>query len=381
MPPKRRSQPVDILDKAVLDSSGAVVVPPQKSTPPASPIKKPQPKKNPDDKPVCCFGKNCKLTNPLHRKRYFHDGEGEVEFNTLKDSIANLKDVMAKDSDTQEEKITKVDAYKTLLVSALETNKIGPEEKRLVRKYQKQMGVSVDQHAGLLAQIGWTEDDYFDGIRTVKDYDVMKEVEMLSNNEIGVIWIQNGSTEFGQEGDSVFAKVHTKFFQTMSCAQGNYVVDKIGIVVNKALKMQFNATKTEFNAKGFGEEEWAFHGSSQDAIQSISKSGFLMPKNNNKTAQLDSGFFGSGIYLTFYSDYALFYSEQRKSNQMLLCQVLPGKSFKCKKRMDGKKLEKGYDSHFSPKGNEIVMFNPKAILPKYIIQFRVNDAKIRQQEG
>lgn len=68
---------------------------------------------------------------------------------------------------------------------------------------------------------------------------------------------------------------------------------------------------------------------------------------------LDDGFFGKGIYLSFYADYAMFYSEERKSDQVLLSQVLPGKSFRCSGRMDGADCQKGYHSHYSPKGNEV----------------------------
>ena len=38
-----------------------------------------------------------------------------------------------------------------------------------------------------------------------------------------------------------------------------------------------------------------------------------------------------------------------------------------KKRMDGKACVKGYDSHFSPKKKEIIIFNSRCILPKYIV--------------
>ena len=77
------------------------------------------------------------------------------------------------------------------------------------------------------------------------------------------------------------------------------------------------------------------------------------PKKIKKVKLLDDGFFGKGIYLSFYADYAMFYSEERKSDQVLLSQVLPGKTFKCAGRMDGADCQKGYHSHYSPKGNEV----------------------------
>jgi hypothetical protein len=46
-------------------------------------------------------------------------------------------------------------------------------------------------------------------------------------------------------------------------------------------------------------------------------------------------------------------------------------------RMDGQGLMKNFDSHQSPKGNEIVLFDSAQILPRYIIEFSEKDAKER----
>jgi hypothetical protein len=77
----------------------------------------------------------------------------------------------------------------------------------------------------------------------------------------------------------------------------------------------------------------------------------------------------------------MWYSDERGSDQVLLCKLLPGKKYKCNKRMDGEGLVKGYDSHVSPKGNEVVLFEPSQILPRYIITFVAKEAEEREQEG
>lgn len=48
--------------------------------------------------------------------------------------------------------------------------------------------------------------------------------------------------------------------------------------------------------------------------------------------------------------------------------------------MDGAGCKAGYDSHFSPKGNEIIMFDPAACLPRYVIAFKAQEEKEREQE-
>jgi hypothetical protein len=103
-------------------------------------------------------------------------------------------------------------------------------------------------------------------------------------------------------------------------------------------------------------------------------------KAKKKIEVLDDGYFGSGIYFSFYSDYAMWYSEERDSSQILLCKLLTGRTFKCEGRMDGKPCMDGYDSHFSPKGNEIIMFASAGCLPRYIIKFTKQDEQEREQE-
>lgn len=49
--------------------------------------------------------------------------------------------------------------------------------------------------------------------------------------------------------------------------------------------------------------------------------------------------------------------------------------------MDGKGCKKGYDSHSSPKENEIVVFQPAQTLPRYIITFESKEAEEREQES
>jgi hypothetical protein len=44
-----------------------------------------------------------------------------------------------------------------------------------------------------------------------------------------------------------------------------------------------------------------------------------------------------------------------------------GKVYKCPGRMDGAKLQEGYDSHEDPSGYEWVIYHEASILPVYVI--------------
>ena len=87
-----------------------------------------------------------------------------------------------------------------------------------------------------------------------------------------------------------------------------------------------------------------------------------------------------GIYFTRYADYALWYSDERESDQVLLCKVITGKMFHCKGRMDGQGCQPGHDSHLSPKENEIIIFQTRQILPLYVVTFIAKDDEEREQE-
>lgn len=259
----------------------------------------------------------------------------------------------------------------------------------------------------LLGQLGWTEDEYEDGVRPEKtDIDLDEENAILADPDGSkVIWIKKDEYPSKQH-ENTFGRVCTSFYQTMNKAQMNFRVTKIGVIVNTKLRTNFDKKKEELtmNNKPLN-EAWGFHGTSEEAIMKIAKTGFLHPdqiakinaaaaagsdkksKGKKKAAKkpaitvLDDGYFGAGIYFSCFSDYAMWYSEEKDSEQVLVAKLLQGEIFKCQKRMDGSKCMKGFDSHFSPKGNEIIMFDPNACLPRYIIAYESQEEEEREQES
>ena len=61
----------------------------------------------------------------------------------------------------------------------------------------------------------------------------------------------------------------------------------------------------------------------------------------------------------------------KDASKLLLCQVLPGKVYRCRHVIQGEKLRQGFDSHMSPDGKEVVIFNSHHILPSYIVHYTV----------
>lgn len=200
-----------------------------------------------------------------------------------------------------------------------------------------------------------------------------EEKEILKSADGFKIIVIRASQKRTKEQEAVWASVTSRFYQTMSKAQANYAIKSIGVIVNAKLKDAYMKKKQEMlkKDKRHHQEEWGFHGSSESSIGAIAKEGFKHPddlaKENEKSKPatkkkapakkvapkiqvelLDEGYFGKGIYFSMYSDYAMWYSEERESNQILLSKLLTGKVYQCTGRMDGQDRQTGCDSHYSP---------------------------------
>lgn len=295
-----------------------------------------------------------------------------------------------------------VEMYRGLLRTMLMNKReITAEKKRLLREVRRENGIPDAVHTALLGKFGWSEDEYEDGERAAAadgDADLPEERAALAAPDgFAVVWLEKDRMGHGSGSDAdkarenVFGRVCMRFFQTMAKAQGNFTVAAVGVVANARLRARYAALRAEYAAAGKDGEQWGFHGTSTAAVAAIVRTGFLAPgeiqaanrrrSKKSRIRVLDSGYFGSGIYFSDYSDYAMFYSDTRASNEILLCQLLPGRAFRCTARMDGRSNMPGYDSHISPGGNEIVIFNPAACLPRYIIRFSHQPDTTRTQES
>jgi len=284
----------------------------------------------------------------------------------------------------------KLDAYKLLLRTVVAKPKISVDEKRLMREYRKGNNISEEDHYKLLSFFGWSHEEYDDGEKRDDECDLAVERKILMENGNEIIKIKKEDTLNNKEFDLVYSRVISRFFTTMSAAQGNFTLTGVDVIVNSETRKKYNQTKLEFKERAIETtEEWVFHGTTRDSIGKIAMGNFLHPddikklpkaKKQKKVKLLDEGYFGKGIYFSVYSDYALWYSDERKSDQVLLCKVLTGKVYQCPGRIDGQGCQAGFHSHLSPKKNEIIIFEPKQILPLYVVTFKINDEEDRSQE-
>jgi aprataxin and PNK-like factor len=76
--------------------------------------------------------------------------------------------------------------------------------------------------------------------------------------------------------------------------------------------------------------------------------------------------YGCGIYLSPNPDVAQGYAADGK---MLVCAVLMGRIYTCPAVMEGVGCRRGYDSHTSPCGEELILFDAAQVLPCYLVVF------------
>ncbi|XP_076365925.1 NFX1-type zinc finger-containing protein 1-like [Tachypleus tridentatus] len=163
------------------------------------------------------------------------------------------------------------------------------------------------------------------------------------------------------------------------------VVKKIEKCFNLKLKKAWLETKLKMQDPS--RNELKFHGTSADAVESIVKDGFQIPRSKDHM-------YGPGIYFASNSSKSAQIIYTKGSNTLLLCEVLLGKSWtvnSAQKDMTLQKLKtRGYDSLYAQRGtktsggvlnDEYVIYNPHQALPKYIISYETVDPESLPLQG
>eukprot|EP00794_Sanderia_malayensis_P012150 gene12150-13403_t len=168
-----------------------------------------------------------------------------------------------------------------------------------------------------------------------------------------------------------FRLAESQFYRLLPAGSA-YKVTKVEYVVQPCLINQFKKARAKLrDIRGVDASlpVLGFHGTNEKNIESICESGFRVPGEPGFQHATDPGWYGKGVYFSEYPKYSMNYI--RDSSKLLLCQVLPGKVFRCKYIIQGDSLRQGHDSHMSPDGKEVVIFNSHHILPSYIVHYSI----------
>ena len=178
--------------------------------------------------------------------------------------------------------------------------------------------------------------------------------------------------------------VESKFFNSLS-GISQYRLSALQIIRNRKLFEYFEQYRTQLRDRN--QVLFVYHGSSSVSLRSIAKNGFFeagVPDDqSDSVTALGKGDFGRGIYHGIAADYAINYAEKyRRSDQILLSVVLPGRWYIVKKGGEkfGRSCEPDFDSHMSSELKEIVLFRSAHMLPLFIISVaRVPNADIVEE--
>lgn len=137
-------------------------------------------------------------------------------------------------------------------------------------------------------------------------------------------------------------------------------------VVKPALRDRFLARKAALEAsRGNANVFIAFHGTKQARLSSIETGGLKVPDGRGVTHATDSGYYGRGVYTSFFPTTALNYAEAGK---LIVVLVALGRPYDCYHRLDGGDLVEGFDSHVAEGGSEFVVFTDASILPIFVLE-------------
>ena len=149
-----------------------------------------------------------------------------------------------------------------------------------------------------------------------------------------------------------------------------YKVESVDYYINPPLLEKFNQMQASMESK-YGKQTTeskfilGFHGTKVDNIEAIVKENFDVSK-------ADTCLYGVGIYFSEFPHVSIGYA--RGANKLLLCKILPGRSFDVSVSCNMQPLQAGYDSHRVQKDDKdngwaIVIANPDQILPCYVLSF------------
>ena len=165
----------------------------------------------------------------------------------------------------------------------------------------------------------------------------------------------------------------SQFLRLMGSTRQTHQITSVDLHTNPPLISKFKAKQSVMAKKYPGKPEadpiLALHGTNPTNVPSIVKNNFSISYLAQNTG--NEGAYGDGIYFSEFPAVSIGYGG---NGCVILCEILPGRSYDCPGTMLGAGLMTGYDSHRARKdsedrGHEMVIFDPDQILPRYVIHF------------
>ncbi|KAK3108084.1 hypothetical protein FSP39_000847 [Pinctada imbricata] len=339
--------------------------------------------------PACKYGAKCYRKNLLHFAEYSHP-TSVTSKKAESDDSGNDTDPVDSDDDKPKakKKVESGDILKRGMSLVKSYSQMSEEErKELIKKafeakqkLQKELQETKDKMKEKDKELQNLQNEVNKGILFVEG-----EKEALEGTKTVYFTLQaERSYKEGSAAQTHFRLAESQFYRLLSSGYGaSYKVSKVEYVVNPKLAKKFKQAREDIK-KERGEDlsypVLAFHGTKEENItpiceKRIQSSRFVYCSKNVKNHsdsgfahRTDTGWYGKGVYFSEFPAYSMGYIQG--AQKLLLCQVLPGKVFKCTKLIHGAALKGGYDSHTSPDGKELVIFNSHHIIPSYVVHYK-----------
>uniref|UniRef100_A0A8B8BUY0 Poly [ADP-ribose] polymerase n=1 Tax=Crassostrea virginica TaxID=6565 RepID=A0A8B8BUY0_CRAVI len=330
--------------------------------------------------PPCKYGASCYRKNLLHFAEFSHPTA--VVRKASQDSGSDT-DPIESDDDKKKK-------------SAVKTEDVLKRGMSLVKKYSQ---MTEEQRKELIKQAFEAKQKLQEELKETQDKvkEKEKELEKMQHQVSSGQLLVEGEKEALEGKDTVyftltaernhkegsaeqthFRLAESQFYRLLSGTNNCYTIKKVEYVVNPDLMAKFKQSKEDLK-KERGEElsypVLAFHGTEVKNISKICDTGFRVPGQAGFKHTTDTGWYGKGVYFSEYPEYSMDYIDG--AEKLLLCQVLPGKVFHCKKLIHGAALSKGHDSHTSPDKKELVIFNSHHILPCYVVHYKLSSGEFK----
>ena len=201
--------------------------------------------------------------------------------------------------------------------------------------------------------------------------EIQKKIEDIKNSATPSLFKREDLANHGDTA-SEYLDVQDQVMNFIQPGHNWYpAVTKIEKITNLALEQKW----LESRKKRFDSRRTAlkFHGTSADAVDKIVKDGFLIGS---------PGMYGAGVYFATDSSKSAQRIYTKGSNQLLLCEVLLGKSKTVSRAIPDMTLQKlkseGYDSIYAQRGtkgtggvlyDEFVVYDPCQAIPRYIVHY------------
>jgi len=309
-----------------------------------------------DDRPICVLDSKCYRKTAQHFLDYRHPSR-EKDTDAKPKQQPKQNPVPAQPDQDQLHQAVVI-GYNNLVKAILAgKQRITTEEKRMLRLFRTENQITKQEHQRAVEASGWTTDEFEDGEKLAEIIglvDLNEEMDFFRDVNAGDIHRLpvNPAKKLSKEHRNLFDQIAATFYQSIQNSDKNFTVEKVDVLVNRAMTQDFIEQRKQDPQNTF-EEMNIYIGGSEEGIKNVIQYG--IPDDNKKRKKPTISLFRN-------ADSAVEASEDFGTEHVLMLKVLVN----AKKNTAKKAVDK----------STIV-----AAIPRYQVYFTSRDEEEREQES